>query len=72
MSLRETSLWEVLLEVKVRAAALVAAVKGEEGAAAVVFAWALVVLAFVRLAAIRCPISRESPALKLSVPNAGP
>jgi hypothetical protein len=35
---KETSLWEVFLEVKVRAAAPVAVVKGEEGAAAVVFA----------------------------------
>jgi Tfp pilus assembly protein FimV len=71
----EVTLCQFLHEVKVRAAALAAApaaVRAGEEAAAAVFARAPAASVSVRPAATRRPISREFPALKSNVPNAGP
>jgi hypothetical protein len=70
----EVTLCQFLHEVKVRAAAPAAAreaVRAGEEAAAAVFAQAPADSVSVRPAATRCPISREFPALKSNVPNAG-
>ncbi len=63
----EGAVWAVEAEL---AAEVVAAPAGEE-AAAVVFAWAPEGSAFARPAGTKCRTSRESPALRKSVRNAG-